>query len=297
MQWTPSRLIRWAEQTGPATGHFVAQLQRRRPHPEQGYRACLGLMRLGRRYGAARLEAASARATALGSYRYRTVTNILASAQDRLPLDAPDERPTPAPHANIRRGELLPPRLGGPMLIEQTLDKLNAMKLGALAEAVQQQRRSGEAATLSFEDRLGLLVDTEWSAREQRKLTRRLRVAKLRYPASLEAVDFTPPRRLKSTGNRSCVSAPVPGSPISTTSSSPAQPASARASSPVPSSSGRVGGASRRATCACRGCCTRWPSAAVTAHTPASSRGWPSPTCSRSTTGCSRRCATPNAAT
>ena len=101
-EWTPSRLIRWAEQTGPATGHFVAELLRRRPHPEQGYRACLGLMRLGRRYGAARLEAASARATALGSYRYRTVTNILASAQDRLPLDAPDERPTTPPHANIR---------------------------------------------------------------------------------------------------------------------------------------------------------------------------------------------------
>ena len=82
------------------------------------------------------------------------------------------------------------------MLIEQTLDKLNAMKLGALAEAVQQQLRSAEAASLSFEERLGLLVDTEWSAREQRKLTRRLRAAKLRYPASLEAVDFTPPRRL-----------------------------------------------------------------------------------------------------
>lgn len=48
-EWTPSRLIRWAEQTGPATGRFVAELLRRRPHPEQGYRACLGLMRLGRR--------------------------------------------------------------------------------------------------------------------------------------------------------------------------------------------------------------------------------------------------------
>ena len=41
-EWTPSRLIRWAEQTGPATGRFVAALLRRRPHPEQGYRACLG---------------------------------------------------------------------------------------------------------------------------------------------------------------------------------------------------------------------------------------------------------------
>ena len=47
------------------------------------------------------------------------------------------------------------------MLIEQTLDKLHAMKLGAMAEAVQHQLRAGEAATLSFEERLGLLVDTD----------------------------------------------------------------------------------------------------------------------------------------
>ncbi len=101
-EWTPSRLIRWAEQTGPATGQLVAEILRRRPHPEQGYRACLGIMRLGRTYGDTRLDAASARAVALGSYRYRTVKNILASAQDRLPLDAPAAAtPTPT-HANIR---------------------------------------------------------------------------------------------------------------------------------------------------------------------------------------------------
>src|SRR5262249_16876062 len=47
-EWTPSRLIAWAEQSGPATGRLVAGLLERRPHPEQGYRACLGLMRLGR---------------------------------------------------------------------------------------------------------------------------------------------------------------------------------------------------------------------------------------------------------
>ena len=101
-EWTPSRLIRWAEQTGPATGRFVAELLRRRPHPEQGYRACLGIMRLGRRSGADRLEAASVRAAALGSYAYRTITNILTSAQDQLPLEAPDEPSTTPTHANIR---------------------------------------------------------------------------------------------------------------------------------------------------------------------------------------------------
>ena len=82
------------------------------------------------------------------------------------------------------------------MLIEQTLDKLNAMKLGAMADACQQQIQTDEAASLSFEERFGLLVDAEWTAREQRKLQRRLRTAKLRHPATLEAVDFTHPRRL-----------------------------------------------------------------------------------------------------
>ena len=82
------------------------------------------------------------------------------------------------------------------MLIEQTLDKLNAMKLGAMADACQQQLQTAEAAALGFEERFGLLVDAEWTAREQRKLQRRLRTAKLRHPATLEAVDFTHPRRL-----------------------------------------------------------------------------------------------------
>ena len=82
------------------------------------------------------------------------------------------------------------------MLIEQTLNKLNAMKLGAMADAFQKQLDTDEAAALSFEERLGLLVDTEWTAREQRKLQRRLQTAKLRYPASLEAVDFTRARQL-----------------------------------------------------------------------------------------------------
>ncbi len=105
-EWTPSRLIGWAEKSGAATGRVVAEILKSRPHPEQGYRACLGLIRLGRRYGDDRLDAACARAERLRSYSYRTVKNILASAQDRLPLE--DELPAPAPglrHANIRGGE------------------------------------------------------------------------------------------------------------------------------------------------------------------------------------------------
>jgi transposase len=101
-EWTPSRLIAWAEQTGPATGRLVAGILAHRPHPEQGYRACLGLMRLGRIHGADRLEAACHRAERLRSYRFRTVEQILLNHQDRLPLD--DAAPTrpPLTHENLR---------------------------------------------------------------------------------------------------------------------------------------------------------------------------------------------------
>jgi transposase len=105
-EWTPSRLIGWAEKAGPAAGRVVAEILKSRPHPEQGYRACLGLMRLGHRYGDDRLDAACARAERLRSYSYHTVKNILSSAQDRLPLEDEPAAPSPGPsHENIRGGE------------------------------------------------------------------------------------------------------------------------------------------------------------------------------------------------
>jgi len=101
-EWTPSRLIAWAEQSGPATGRLVTGMLERRPHPEQGYRACLGLMRLGKVHGADRLEAACLRAERLRSYRYRTVEHILVHQQDRLPLDAPGPARPALTHENLR---------------------------------------------------------------------------------------------------------------------------------------------------------------------------------------------------
>jgi transposase len=105
-KWTPSRLIRWAERSGPSTGKLVSEILVRRSHPEQGYRACLGIMRLGRKHGLQRLEAACSRALFLRSYRYLTVKNILSSGQDRLPLEEnlPSLPPTPD-HDNIRGAE------------------------------------------------------------------------------------------------------------------------------------------------------------------------------------------------
>jgi hypothetical protein len=102
-EWSPSRLIAWAETTGPATAALVAAILAAKPHPEQGYRACLGLMRLGKTYDGARLEAAAARATQLGAPSYRTVRNILASGADQVPLAAAPAAAAPLPlHPNIR---------------------------------------------------------------------------------------------------------------------------------------------------------------------------------------------------
>lgn len=102
-EWTPSRIIDWAGKTGAATGRLVAGILKNWPHPEQGYRACLGIIRLARRHGEDRVEAACARAERLHSYSYKTVKNILAARQEILPLEEPDVTTvTPPAHENIR---------------------------------------------------------------------------------------------------------------------------------------------------------------------------------------------------
>jgi hypothetical protein len=77
---------------------------RRRHHPEQGYRASLGLMRLGQQYGTERLEAACTRAHRLGAYGYRIVKNILSTGLDRLSSEDKTAKPLPPTpyHDNIR---------------------------------------------------------------------------------------------------------------------------------------------------------------------------------------------------
>ncbi len=74
-EWTPGRMLNWAATVGPATTEIVRYQLESRPHPEQGYRACLGVMRLARTYGKERLEAACTRAVTLGARRYKSVAS------------------------------------------------------------------------------------------------------------------------------------------------------------------------------------------------------------------------------
>jgi transposase len=103
LEWTPSRLIRWGATVGPQTAALIEQILASRPHPEQGYRSCLGLLRLAKQYGPERVEAACGRAVAVGARSYRHVEAMLKHGLDRVPLEADDPPPSPRRvHANVR---------------------------------------------------------------------------------------------------------------------------------------------------------------------------------------------------
>ena len=100
--WTIERIREDAARIGPATAALCEQILEHRPHPEQGFRACLGIVRLARPFGAARLEAASLRAIEIGTLSYRSVRSILDNKLDRQAAAKPCADGAPILHANIR---------------------------------------------------------------------------------------------------------------------------------------------------------------------------------------------------
>jgi transposase len=102
LEWTPSRLIEWARTIGPATAQLVEQVMARHRHPEQGYRSCLGILRLANQYTHPRLEAAAQRACKLDAYTYRSIKSMLEKQLDRLPVETSPSPPSPVVHRNIR---------------------------------------------------------------------------------------------------------------------------------------------------------------------------------------------------
>ena len=104
-KWTPERLINWAkDEAGPATAKVAGAIMLSKPHPQIGFKAVLGLMNLGRRYGAERLEKACERGLAIRSANYQTIKSTLRSGLDARPIPAPSpkEPPVAIDHENIR---------------------------------------------------------------------------------------------------------------------------------------------------------------------------------------------------
>jgi len=100
-EWSPSRLIKWAEKTGKHTAELIETIMSVREHPVQAYRSCLGILRLGKSYPPERMEAACRRALTIKGYSYKSVSSILKTGLDkqRLRLNLPE---AVIKHNNIR---------------------------------------------------------------------------------------------------------------------------------------------------------------------------------------------------
>ena len=103
-EWTPARIAREAERIGAATAGLCTAIMRAKPHPEQGFRACLGILRLAKSYGDERLEAACRRGLDIGAKTYGSIASILKSGLDRAYRQEGAAEPSAIHHANIRGG-------------------------------------------------------------------------------------------------------------------------------------------------------------------------------------------------
>jgi len=105
MSWTPERILSWGKKTGPWTAMLMEKVMAARKHPEQGYRSCLGILRLAQKFTPERLEKACHRAVIIQGHSYQTVKSILNSGLDSQPLPeqkAPQQERLPLFHDNIR---------------------------------------------------------------------------------------------------------------------------------------------------------------------------------------------------
>jgi transposase len=102
LEWTPSRLLSWADSAGPNTAELFRQILAAKPHPEMGYRSCLGLVRLAGKHTSERLEAAAARALHFRAYSLHSVQSILDHHLENQPLPVLETPPPPMLHDNIR---------------------------------------------------------------------------------------------------------------------------------------------------------------------------------------------------
>ena len=99
--WTPERIRRQASRIGPNTEAFVEVVMRERKHPEQGFRTCLGVIRLAKTFGRDRLEAACERALTINARSYSSLHSILKNGLDRTPRTPATDEPA-ITHPNIR---------------------------------------------------------------------------------------------------------------------------------------------------------------------------------------------------
>jgi transposase len=101
-EWTPAKVMSIAAKIGPSTIALFEAIMKAKPHPEQGFRACLGILRLEKSYGAQRVEAACHRGNDIGATSYGSVVSILKHGLDKAYAQENAPKGEPIRHANIR---------------------------------------------------------------------------------------------------------------------------------------------------------------------------------------------------
>lgn len=102
LEWTPLRTVNSARTIGPNTARLFERILEDKPHPEKGYRACLGIIRLADGYTPARMESAAHPALTTGACRYQSIKSILKNSLDLAPPPKMETPPATPPHDNIR---------------------------------------------------------------------------------------------------------------------------------------------------------------------------------------------------
>jgi hypothetical protein len=168
----------WAKKIGDNTTAVIDRLLKQQDVEEQAYRSCMGILQMSQTYGNERLEAACAMALGMSAASYTTIRNILKNGRDPIALP----RQTQPPNMKIYAATCGSER--GEKMINQTLEKLQAMKQAAMAAEYRRQLETVAMNELTFEERLAMIVDAQWLSRQNARLKRLLHTANLRDPAA-----------------------------------------------------------------------------------------------------------------
>ena len=174
------RVLERAFLIGPATFGVVQAQARSRKHPEETLRSAQGILRLAHDFSAARLEAACERALALKASSYRAVRTLILRTRTCAELSISNNTPLKE----------------SCMLTEPLIQQLHRLHLTGMAAALEQQLAFKDSADRSFEDRIGMMIQQEFTERASHRLAMRLRWAKLTISACIEDIDTRSPRGL-----------------------------------------------------------------------------------------------------
>ena len=196
-EWTPERLQRRARGIGPNTEALIIAVLARRPHPEQGFRTCLGVLRLFRGIDAARAESGQP-----ARRRDRRADLRLGRLDPQTPARPAGVAASRGRHATAARQHprlpLLPLRRPT-LLTHPTLDLLHDLGLHGMAKGFRDMADNPESAALGHAEWLGILLERESTLRQQKRFESRAKTAKLRHLAAVEDVDYRTPRGLDRT--------------------------------------------------------------------------------------------------